>query len=400
MKINIWKLLLAALVVPAAMGACTDERNNFMVDDSVSFVDSDGDWQEFKTLPVYDEAYRFPVVKNGKGLSGATIYIETPDSVIDSYNKLNGTDFVALPAECYDFSTNELRFSKKEIRKFVDLTWNMDAISALDQTKNYVIPVLLTVAGDALPTSEDRDRMLIYPKFAFASMAQIATATSKGDLVYNGEITLDVPVTSENVEIGYEIDNSLIAAYNEKNGTDYKAAPAGLLALDAAASTISAGESSTNFSLRLSSSKLLEDISVLDEKYLIPVRMTSISNAARIGDESVSYVTVAQGTVKGPWTLLEGENNCYAKDPKTVLPGHCSIRPTDSSTDLRKQTTSGFRCSRLRMSSRWCLSWIWVLHTFSRISSSPIIRLIRAITETMSCILRKSTTVRIPSGRS
>lgn len=136
MKINIWKLLLAALVVPAAMGACTDERNNFMVDDSVSFVDSDGDWQEFKTLPVYDEAYRFPVVKNGKGLSGATIYIETPDSVIDSYNKLNGTDFVALPAECYDFSTNELRFSKKEIRKFVDLTWNMDAISALDQTKN------------------------------------------------------------------------------------------------------------------------------------------------------------------------------------------------------------------------------------------------------------------------
>ena len=63
MKINIWKLLLAALVVPAAMGACTDERNNFMVDDSVSFVDSDGDWQEFKTLPVYDEAYRFPVVK-------------------------------------------------------------------------------------------------------------------------------------------------------------------------------------------------------------------------------------------------------------------------------------------------------------------------------------------------
>ena len=78
MKINIWKLLLAALVVPAAMGACTDERNNFMVDDSVSFVDSDGDWQEFKTLPVYDEAYRFPVVKNGKGLSGATIYIETP----------------------------------------------------------------------------------------------------------------------------------------------------------------------------------------------------------------------------------------------------------------------------------------------------------------------------------
>ena len=89
MKINIWKLLLAALVVPAAMGACTDERNNFMVDDSVSFVDSDGTWAENKgyvSTPVYNEKYEFPVVKNGKGLSGTTVRIEASESALDAFN--------------------------------------------------------------------------------------------------------------------------------------------------------------------------------------------------------------------------------------------------------------------------------------------------------------------------
>ena len=46
MKINIWKLLLVAMVVPAVMGACKDDRNNYMVDDSISYVDSDGTWEE------------------------------------------------------------------------------------------------------------------------------------------------------------------------------------------------------------------------------------------------------------------------------------------------------------------------------------------------------------------
>lgn len=64
MKINIWKLLLVAMVVPAVMGACKDDRNNYMVDDSISFVDSDGTWeasddkpQGYISIPVYNGKY-------------------------------------------------------------------------------------------------------------------------------------------------------------------------------------------------------------------------------------------------------------------------------------------------------------------------------------------------------
>lgn len=37
MKINMWKLLFAALIASTAMVACKDERNNYMVDDTISF---------------------------------------------------------------------------------------------------------------------------------------------------------------------------------------------------------------------------------------------------------------------------------------------------------------------------------------------------------------------------
>ena len=36
-----WKLLFAALIASTAMVACKDERNNYMVDDTISFLATD-----------------------------------------------------------------------------------------------------------------------------------------------------------------------------------------------------------------------------------------------------------------------------------------------------------------------------------------------------------------------
>lgn len=51
-----------------------------------------------------------------------------------------------------------------------------------------------------------------------------------------------------------------------------------------------------------------------DNQYLVPVRIKSLSNEAIGISRSVMYVPVSfNRDVKGPWTLLEGENNCYGK---------------------------------------------------------------------------------------
>ena len=233
MKINIWKLLLAALVVPAAMGACTDERNNFMVDDSVSFVDSDGTWAENKgyvSTPVYNEKYEFPVVKNGKGLSGTTVRIEASESALDAFNEANGTNYELLPSNCYQFTATELRFSEKEVRKFAGLTWKMSDVTALDAYTDYVIPIQLTSSSNDVPVSEDRGLMLLHLEIAKVSMelsTDEATTVKNGTFIYNGNVKLSTTVPTMDVEVKYAVDTdaSLVDAYNKANGTSYLLLP-------------------------------------------------------------------------------------------------------------------------------------------------------------------------------
>lgn len=68
MKINMWKLLIAGLFASAALAGCEDNRNNFMVDDSISFLGTADDLQNIMTVSVYTEEYELPVVKDRKSV--------------------------------------------------------------------------------------------------------------------------------------------------------------------------------------------------------------------------------------------------------------------------------------------------------------------------------------------
>ena len=50
MKINMWKLLIAGLFASAALAGCEDNRNNFMVDDTLSFVNE----EQYAGVSVYN----------------------------------------------------------------------------------------------------------------------------------------------------------------------------------------------------------------------------------------------------------------------------------------------------------------------------------------------------------
>ncbi len=64
MKINMWKLLFAALIASTAMVACKDERNNYMVDDTISFLATDN---QLINVALYNEECDLTVIKSGKG---------------------------------------------------------------------------------------------------------------------------------------------------------------------------------------------------------------------------------------------------------------------------------------------------------------------------------------------
>ena len=73
MKINMWKLLFAALIASTAMVACKDERNNYMVDDTISFLATDN---QLINVALYNEECDLTVIKSGKGQPQAPIIKE------------------------------------------------------------------------------------------------------------------------------------------------------------------------------------------------------------------------------------------------------------------------------------------------------------------------------------
>lgn len=82
---------------------------------------------------------------------------------------------------------------------------------------------------------------------------------------------------SANIKATVEIDNSLIAAYNEANGTNYEAIPASALVIENATMNIPAGAMVAIDTLRITTTDDASILSTLrsENGYLIPLRLTT-----------------------------------------------------------------------------------------------------------------------------
>lgn len=172
---------------------------------------------------------------------------------------------------------------------------------------------------------------------------------------FDGNIVLDNAISTMDLTVNYTIDNSLVDAYNQANGTNYLAAPDGFATLDATSSQIAAGETTAKFSGKINSDKLFtgSNLDIVGD-LLVPVRITSASLDGITVTTEVMYVPFSMDKeLKGPWKLLEGEDNCYAKTRTTAGPhGSCSIQPTNCSMGKLPPATNGYPGSPLKSNSR------------------------------------------------
>lgn len=173
MKINMWKLLLAGLFASAALAGCEDNRNNFMVDDTISFVNE----EQYAGVSVYNGKYELAILKNGKGQQSAKALLSVSETALAEYNTANGTNYAVLPANCYKLSSSTVGFSDGDTRKFVEVTWDDAAIFALGESTEYAIPLELTVANDALAVDANRNVKIINPKRASIGMERELAAS-------------------------------------------------------------------------------------------------------------------------------------------------------------------------------------------------------------------------------
>lgn len=117
--------------------------------------------------------------------------------------------------------------------------------------------------------------------------------------VSNLDFTTDLKCTqraSAEIRATIEVDNSLIDAYNEENGTQYEAMPSAALAIENATLTIPAGQMATADTFRITTTTDEATLSALRSTngYLIPLRIskTEGGNASPSTNVYSTYLTV------------------------------------------------------------------------------------------------------------
>ena len=88
------QFIAAALFIASA---CTDDRDNLMVNDQIGLLHST--YTETEVFRGMDTSYQLFVIKSGKGKQEAEVSISVDETVLQSYNTDNGTSIQLLPSE-------------------------------------------------------------------------------------------------------------------------------------------------------------------------------------------------------------------------------------------------------------------------------------------------------------
>ena len=126
---------------------------------------------------------------------------------------------------------------------------------------------------------------IAYERIYFANATTVTTGavikTPVGNFTsLDGEKTIKTTApTTKAIQVKFAIDNSLVEAYNEKNGTEYAAAPDGVFSLSTDQLTIEADTTSSKEGLALAISEAGVEQLEPGTEYLIPVVITDSSDA-------------------------------------------------------------------------------------------------------------------------
>ena len=304
-------ILLSALTI-ATVASCADDRNNFLPDDSFGFNNKAG--ENVVTLPLYGGSYDVNVIKSGKGLNEGVVNITTSNFDLNNFNKEYGVDFTPLPSDkdLYSFSTESIAFGTEDVTKSFTISWDIAKVAAFmeeEPANQYCIPVALR--SDNLEVNEGRQ--------IFILNLVTSTITAEQSLLsrtYEWEsepvtetmditVRIDKAIPGIDLTLDYEVDEDLVAAYNEANATNYTLAPEGLVSFGADP-VLKAGEDYVLFPVTINTDAIAEDMEVevngvVETKklvkrdwdgYVVPLKITGMSvDGVKIVND-LTYVVV------------------------------------------------------------------------------------------------------------
>ena len=293
-------ILLSALMV-ASVSCVEDDRNNFLPDDSFGFNNKLN--ENVVTLPIYGGSYELSVIKSGKGFNDGTVNITTSNADLLAYNEEFGTSYFPLPKDqnLYSFGSDAISFTKEEVTKPLTISWNIAKVAefmANEPAKQYCIPVALR--SDDLEVNDGRHIFILNLVTSTVTAEQtLLSRTYEWESEPVSEsmditVRIDKAIPGIDLTIDFEVDNSLIAAYNEANGTNYEAAPQGLVTVGNDP-VIKAGEGYALLPVNINTAALVDESGLVKsnwEGYVVPLKISSMSVDGVKINNGLTYVVV------------------------------------------------------------------------------------------------------------
>ena len=293
-------ILLSALTI-TAVASCADDRNNFLPDDSFGFNNKAGD--NVLTLPLYGGSYEIDVIKSGKGLNEGVVNIMTSNLDLNNFNKANGTGYIPLPSDMdlYSFSDESLTFGVDDVTKPVTVSWDIAKVAAFmeqEPANQYCIPVVLRSEG--LEVNEGRHIFILNLVTSTVTAEQtLLSRTYEWESEPVSEtmditVRIDKAIPGIDLTLDFEVDNDLVAAYNQANGTDYEVAPEGLVSFGADP-VIKAGEGYVLYSVTINTEALTDENGLVKSNwsgYVVPVKLSGMSVDGVKVNNGLTYIVV------------------------------------------------------------------------------------------------------------
>lgn len=353
----------AMLLSAAALTGCSEDETYDVYGEKTNRVFVDPNQSNVTECTVY----KTPIGLCGDALTNVHVRMQYPAqqtvkvggaadmSLVAEYNEQNSTEYAALP----DAAVKALEISPAEMesgKNTADLQVSLPTEARTSLTESdYVLPIRISTPGGK---DDGREISTLDDK----SMAYLVIHTSDEDIAsLTGSKTVDCNIVNTpvgvfggvdskftvslkasvytDVQLSAEIDNSLIAAYNEENGTSYEALPSDFASvLKVNAATIKPGELSGDVAVTMDSEKAKQ----LSGSYIVPmhIAMTYSDGTKKVFDEPV-YTTI-------------GVKETLINDNATSIPGTKGDLKTYSVVSAENLDPEEFRGL---FSDDWNASW-------------------------------------------
>jgi hypothetical protein len=243
---------------------------------------------------------KFPVHTTLPAVTGITVSFKIDNTLVDVYNTKHETGYLSLASNFVTMNRSKLYIPKGK-------TVSMDSISisytqpftSANDLKGYILPVRIVATSGADAETNYNERVVyividvakengIQFDQTTASFTNIPPISFFSDLsVIDFSISSITPVEND-TKVSLMVNNQLISAYNQANGTAYQPVPESIAPIEA---TIAAGASKISGILSYTG-----DVTALTNMngYLIPLEITSIEgkNFQPVNEKRVFYIAV------------------------------------------------------------------------------------------------------------